>query len=243
MLRISGASRFEFECSDATVPTDESNLVVRAVRAFERHTRKECRVRINLEKRIPHGAGLGGGSSDAAFTLMALDELYGTGLSPDEVRTLAAGIGSDVPAFLCRAPVICEGRGEVVRPAPGIPVHAIALIKPPFSISTPWAYSRWAESRVYADAPQAVQAFAGVEMFNDLERPVFEKHLFLPQVKRWLLNQPETGAALMSGSGSTMFAVLRSPQDAAELLERFRAEFGGSCWTWSGRTIPSPSEA
>ncbi len=242
-LRISVSSQFEFKCSDPTVPADESNLVVRAVRTFERYIRKECPVKISLEKRIPHGAGLGGGSSDAAFTLLALDELYSAGLSTEELEALAAGIGSDVPAFLCRAPVLCEGRGEVVRMAPGIPALPIVLIKPPFSIPTPWAYSRWAESRAYADDPQGIQTFAGVEIFNDLERPVFEKYLFLSQVKKWLLDQPETGAALMSGSGSTMFAVLRSPQDAASLLVRFRAEFGGSCWTWSGLTIASPIDS
>ncbi len=241
-LRVVHAAHFEFTCTDATVPVDESNLVVRAVRAFERYVRRECSVRISLEKHIPHGAGLGGGSSDAAFTLMALDVLYGTNLSPSELQTIGAKIGSDVPAFLHRGPVFCEGRGEIVRPAREIPALPIVLIKPAFSVSTPWAYQRWAESRAYKDSLHEAQNFAGIGLFNDLERPVFEKHLFLPQVKRWLLEQAETGAALMSGSGSTIFALLRAPHDGRVLLDRFRNEFGESCWTWAGMTISSPKE-
>ena len=106
----------EFTCSDATLPVDGTNLVVRAARAFFTITRIAPDVRIFLQKEIPHGAGLGGGSSDAAVTLLALDAVFETRLPHAELTRIAAEIGSDVPFFLARSAAWCRGRGEIVEP-------------------------------------------------------------------------------------------------------------------------------
>ena len=215
-------------CSDPTVPTDESNLALKALRAFEQRTGIRRPWAIHLEKRIPHGAGLGGGSSNAATVLDALNRLSSTGLALSELESLAAQLGSDVPFFLHRKTCDASGRGVRLQPVEPFPWKLpLVLLKPPFGISTPWAYQRWAGSGRLHGVPYDAQPCPWGEMVNDLERPVFEKWLMLPTLKTWLLKQPETQAALMSGSGSTMFAVAHSPDQAESLATRAR-EFCGS---------------
>ena len=230
-------SRLEFFCDDPTLPTDNDNLVVRAARLFSSACSLEPRVRIALTKRIPHGAGLGGGSSDAATTLLALDRLFSTRLSREALAGMAAKLGSDVPFFIYESAAMIRGRGERVEPV-GFP-HALPLllIKPPFGVPTPWAYSRWRDSREIPEVQYAAQNFPWGELVNDLERPVFEKHLFLADLKRWLLAQPEAAGALMSGSGATVFAVLKSKDDAGPLGERVAAEFGPDLWLCACETV------
>ena len=120
-----------FDCGAAGVPADESNLAVRALRAFEQQfgVRADCRLR--LDKRIPHGAGLGGGSSDAAAVLRLLARRFGP-VDELEFASLAAMLGSDVPFFLGSSAAWCRGRGEQIEPAPGIPALPVLLLKPLF---------------------------------------------------------------------------------------------------------------
>jgi 4-diphosphocytidyl-2-C-methyl-D-erythritol kinase len=238
-LNFERSNEHRFTCTDTSLPTDDNNLVVRAVREFERDTGSSCAVHIHLRKCIPHGAGLGGGSSDAASTLLALDSLFQTELGLDRLTVIAARLGSDVPAFLHGAPVRCKGRGEIVEPAPGTPSYPVLLIKPAFAVPTPWAYKNWADSQEHCGVDYAPQHLGDLNLFNDLERPVFEKYLLLPVIKVWLQKQPEVRAALMSGSGSTMLAILASGDDASPLLTRFNSEVSEEFWTWSGHTIAS----
>lgn len=227
-LEITKADQFEFTCSDTTLPVDENNLVVRAVRLFCRATGRAPKLRIHLNKKVPHGAGLGGGSSDAATTLLALDELFETRLGQQALVAMSAELGSDVPFFIYHSAAICRGRGELVTPVSlGISLPLL-LLKPEFGVPTPWAYQKWANSRELPDVPYTPQVFPWGTLVNDLERPVFEKYIFLALLKRWLLAQPECGGALMSGSGSTVFALLHAP--STELAERVRAEFGPNLW-------------
>lgn len=237
-LRIDHAANFSFSCDEPDVPGDERNLVVRAARLFGEKTACEPRVRIVLEKQIPHGAGLGGGSSDAASTLLGLNALFNNCLTPGELAALAAQLGSDVPVFLQRSAALCRGRGEIVTPADFPHELPLLLLKPPFGVPTPWAYQAWHGSRELPGVPYARQEAGFGALWNDLERPVFQKHIFLAALKRWLLAQPEASAALMSGSGSTMFCILRDEADAPALAERARAEFGESLWTRACRTLP-----
>jgi 4-diphosphocytidyl-2-C-methyl-D-erythritol kinase len=225
-----GAGGIEFTCSDTTLPADGTNLVVRAARGFFEATRMDPHVRIFLRKEIPHGAGLGGGSSDAATTLLALDALFETQLPLAELTRIAAVIGSDIPFFLARGAAWCRGRGELVDPC-ALP-HALPLLlmKPPFGVPTPWAYQRWRDSLEIPGVPYAAQSFGGIALVNDLERPVFEKFIQLAEMKRWLLEQPETAAALMSGSGSTVFALLREKSAGPALMEKARTQFGEHTW-------------
>ena len=223
----------EFTCSDTTLPADGTNLVVRAVTAFCSAAHTEPHVRIFLKKEIPHGAGLGGGSSDAAATLLALDAIFETQLTQTELTRIAAEIGSDVPFFLARGAAWCRGRGEIVEPCALPHSLPLLLMKPPFGVPTPWAYQRWRDSLEIPGvpyAPQILKVVGGITLVNDLERPVFEKFIQLAEMKRWLLEQPETAAALMSGSGSTMFAVLREKSHGPALAEKARAQFGPHTW-------------
>jgi len=226
----------EFHCDDPSVPTSDDNLVVRAANVFFAATKLKSAVSIELKKRIPHGAGLGGGSSDAASTLLTLNELFETKLPREALAKLAEPIGSDVPFFIFESVAICRGRGELVAPMRLPQVLSILLLKPDFVVPTGWAYSRWQDSVEIPGISYAPKEFASQTFINDLERPVLEKFVFLAHLKMWLLNQPEVGTALMSGSGSTVFAVMRPHVDVDLVAERAKAELDAELWTCACET-------
>lgn len=239
-LRISRSGEtgtVSFACDDPTLPVGDDNLVVRAARLIFQAGEATSGVRIELEKKIPHGAGLGGGSSDAASTLLGMNELLGLGLPVSRLAELGAEIGSDVPFFLYRSAAKCEGRGEIVTPFQLERSLPLLLVKPGFGVPTPWAYSRWKDSKELPGILYGPQEFAGMRFVNDLERPVFEKHLFLAQTKMWLLAQAGVGAAMMSGSGSTLFALLHEGANAGALADRARVELDPEFWTCPCETL------
>jgi len=210
-------SGFNLSCEAEGVPVDESNLVTKAVR--------------ELVKSVPHGAGMGGGSGDAAVALRALNYLEEAGLSTDEMVEMATELGSDVPFFLFDCSCICRGRGELIEPLDVLVMgERVLLVKPAFGVSTPDAYKRWKKSKELLGVNYAPQKFSWGELVNDLERPVFEKHLVLAEMKEWLRRQEGVRGALMSGSGSTMFAVLDDKVDSYVLQESLRERFGDSLW-------------
>ena len=223
-------------CDTPGVPTDESNLVFRAVREFEKVYGRKAKQKITLTKRIPHGAGLGGGSADAGVTLRALNEILGTNYDMEELSAMAANLGSDVPFFL--NPVIsrCTGRGEIVKPLPAFAEWSspIVLLKPQFGVATPTAYKRFAGARRLQGVPYGVQEVDGLRIMNDLEKPVFEKFPVLAMMKRWLLEREGVRAALMSGSGSTMFALTETPEQARAVAEAALAELDPTLFTYCG---------
>ena len=229
-LEITPADSFSLQCETPGVPTDESNLVSKALRLFEKETDMICNYRINLVKNIPHGAGLGGGSADAAYTFLALNELTRAKIPLETLADWAGQLGSDIPLFLYQSPCWCRGRGELIEPVDLNWNHDILLFKPSFSIPTPWAYSRWKDSREIPQIPYSPQSIDGHTLINDLERPVFEKHRFLAELKLFLLEQPETVAAMMSGSGSTVFAILEKNADHHALTARTLTELDPTMW-------------
>jgi 4-diphosphocytidyl-2-C-methyl-D-erythritol kinase len=231
------ATGIKFRCDDPSVPQGEDNLAVRAAKAFFETSKIEPAIRIELRKKIPHGAGLGGGSSDAASVLLALNELFGTKLSPAALAEMAEPIGSDVPFFIFQSAGRCKGQGEIVTPVKLSRQFSILLLKPGFAVSTAWAYSRWQDSREIPGVRYETQEFADQTFVNDLERPVFEKFVFLAQLKRWLLGQSEVGAALMSGSGSTTFAVMRENADTDSVAKRVKATLDPELWTCACETV------
>ncbi len=226
-----------FTCDDPTLPTSDDNLVVQAVRLFCGSFGFLPHLRIHLAKQIPHGAGLGGGSSDAAATLLGLDALFDTHLPRTALADLASELGSDIPFFIHQSAAIIRGRGERVEPIAFTHTLSLLLIKPPFGVPTPWAYSRWRDAREVPDVSYARQEFPWGALVNDLERPVFEKYLHLAQLKTWLLAQSEVVGALMSGSGSTVFAVLRDKTLGHQLGERVALEFGEELWCFLAETV------
>ena len=227
----------EFRCDDSSVPQGDDNLIVRAAKTFFEATEIEPAVSIELQKKIPHGAGLGGGSSDAASVLLALNELFDAKLSPEVLAEMAAPIGSDVPFFVFQSAAVCKGHGEVVTPIKLKRKFSILLLKPAFAVSTAWAYARWQGSREIPGIRYEAQEFADQTFVNDLERPVFEKFVFLAQLKMWLLSQSEVGAALMSGSGSTTFAMMRESADVDAVANRAKASLDPELWTCACETI------
>ena len=233
-LHFESADSFSLTCDDSAIPVDGSNLVTRAVRAFEQEVEVKVGYKIHLEKHIPHGAGLGGGSSDAAATLLGLNALYDEVLPFEKLSKIGASLGSDVPFFFFDEACWCRGRGTDVEAA-GIEWNEqVLLFKPAFPVSTEQAYKRWKFSRELADNPYGPQEVGGIKLCNDLERPVYEKHLFLAILKRKLLATEGVAAAMMSGSGSTVFAVLEEGVDGEQLASKVKEATDPSLWTWCG---------
>ena len=229
-------------CDTPGVPTDESNLVFKAIREFEKAYGRKAKQRITLTKRIPHGAGLGGGSSDAALTLLAVNEILGTNYDLAELSAMAAQLGSDVPYFLTPTICRCKGRGEIVTPVPELAGWSspIVLLKPAFGVSTPSAYKGLTCSRRLKGVSYGPQKVDDITLVNELERPVFAKFPVLAHMKHWLLDQPGTRAALMSGSGSTMFALTETPEQARDIAARALQELDPTLFTHCGTVNPQP---
>jgi 4-diphosphocytidyl-2-C-methyl-D-erythritol kinase len=232
-------------CNDATLPVDARNLVHRAATAFLQAAKISDGVRMHLEKRIPLAAGLGGGSGNAATTLLALNELFGQPLPAAKLEELAATLGSDVPFFLQNKPALATGRGEKIQALDDFPAlrgKAFLLIHPGFGISTPWAYQNLARfpealkgrpgraQKLVARLQSGAGGIAGADFCNSLEAPALEKHPVLALFQEFLRANGAL-AALMSGSGSTTFAIADNPTAAESLGEKFKSKFGQNCWT------------
>lgn len=225
-------------CTQRGIPTGPDNLAVRAAALFLEETGLDVGVDIHLQKRIPAGAGLGGGSGNAAAVLVALNRLTHSGLPSSRLEAMAARIGSDVPWFIRAWPARCHGRGELLEDAPAPPAWPLLLVKPPFGVDTPWAYKTWGD----CECPrQPARALDGFTLHNDLEPPVFRKFPLLSALKSWLEAQPGIRAAAMSGSGSTLFAVLNQTSLAPSLAQRLRAFAGPTLWTHACQ-VATPSK-
>ncbi|MBI3413980.1 MAG: 4-(cytidine 5'-diphospho)-2-C-methyl-D-erythritol kinase [Verrucomicrobia bacterium] len=241
-----GGQGVQLTCSDPALPVDGGNLVRRAAELFLRTAGIESGVRIHLEKRIPLAAGLGGGSGDAATTLLGLNELFGNSLANAELERLAASLGSDVPFFLQSKPALATGRGERIQALDDFPALKnafIVLIHPGFGVATAWAYQHLAKypvalngqpgraARLIARLHEGNLAAASAEFFNSLEAPVLPKYPLLVLFQEFL-RAHGASVALMSGSGSTTFALVEGKDSAEQLVEKFRAKFGTSNWTF-----------
>ena len=168
--------------------------------------------------------------------MQALNDLHDKPLPQTKLLELAAGLGSDIPFFLMPGAVRCTGRGEILEGVASPPALPVVLLKPSFGVATPDAYKRWKDALAIPGIPYEPQPFPWGELVNDLEKPVFWKHRFLAEMKQWLLARPETTGALMSGSGSTMFAVLRKPADAEAVITAAREALDPTLWAWIGTT-------
>lgn len=224
------SGEFTLTCNDPEVPIDDSNLVLKAARAFAAAVGWKNGAAFRLEKRVPMGAGLGGGSSDAVATLRALNRLAGEPLNASTLARIGATLGSDCPLFLHGGPVVMRGRGERIEPlasagANRLRGRRVLVFKPEFGVPTAWSYRRLAEAaaesasngkeQIYFPAPAAearlaawiAEPTATVEtlLFNTLERPAFGKYVALPTMLA-LLRQQFGVAAGMTGSGSACFA-------------------------------------
>ena len=235
----------QLTCSDPALPTDAGNLVHRAATSFLEAANLQDGVKIHLEKKIPLAAGLGGGSGNAATTLLGLNELFDQPLTAARLDELAAGLGSDVNFFLQNKPALATGRGEQVEslsPFPALQGKAFLLIHPGFGISTAWAYQNLARfptalngepgraRRLVSRLSDGDLAAAGGEFYNSLEAPALDKYPVLALYQDFL-REHGAEATLMSGSGSTTFAIAASVTAAEVLAEQFKGQFGRTCWT------------
>jgi 4-diphosphocytidyl-2-C-methyl-D-erythritol kinase len=218
-------SGIEFTCPDPALSDATDNLATRAAKLFLEKFALTTGVRIHLEKAVPVGAGLGGGSSDAAATLLALRKLTKIDCTDAVLAELAAQLGSDIPFFIYDTPAICRGRGEIIEPFRLAAKYQGLLVHPGFGVSTPWSYKTFAQNPGQGEPGRT---FADFILRNDLERPAFSKYLWLPTAKGWFQKQREVLDALMSGSGSSVFALTESITAAENLRERFLAEFGAT---------------
>jgi 4-diphosphocytidyl-2-C-methyl-D-erythritol kinase len=235
---------FHLTCSDPALPVDSGNLVHRAATLFFQKTEIRDGVRIHLEKKLPLAAGLGGGSGNAATTLLGLNEIFGRPLSVQALHNIAAALGSDIPFFLQTKPALATGRGEKIQSLdffPALRGASFLLVHPGFGISTAWAYQNLARfpaalngtpgraQKLISLLQTADLPTAGAEFYNSLEAPALEKFPILALYQEFL-RANGAAATLMSGSGSTTFAVVQN-QTAAEIMaEKFKARFGQACW-------------
>jgi len=233
---------FVLHCDTPGVPLGETNLIIRAAQSFATAASWRFGGVFHLTKRIPMGAGLGGGSSNAATALRLLNQAAGQRLSADKLHELAASLGSDCPLFLADAPVVMRGRGEQISlldpsAAARLRGRRLILFKPGFGISTPWAYARMAEAAPahYLPEPEAEERLArwisgklapeeGL-LFNNMEPVAFSKYMALPTLLDRLARVHGL-APRMSGSGSACFSFLPEAKEAAPVLAEIGQAWG-----------------
>ena len=231
----------ELTCSDVRLPVKEDNLVYRAAAAYLGAI-EQGGVRIHLQKNLPIAAGIGAGSGNAAFTLRGLNELFDHTLDEEQLQTMAAALGSDVPFYLQNGPALGSGRGDLVESVEPFPVltgKGLLLIYPDFGVSTQWAYQQLGGMpEAYGESGQMelmVQNLRSGELngfYNSLEEPVFQKYVILPVLKQFLLDEGAL-VALMSGSGSTTFAITGDRAAAEVLRVKYHERFGQGGWSAS----------
>lgn len=221
-------SAVSMECDDPTLRIGPENLCIRAAQALRTETGEHRGTHIVLHKRIPTGAGLGGGSSDAAAVFVALNELWKCGRSPDALRRVAASVGSDVPSFLAGPITFGSGRGEIIEDLPQRFPYWLVCVTPPVSVSTSWAYGhlripirtrRRSLRDRFLGAVDSIESLAEI-LSNDFEPTVLPTHPEVGAVQR-ALKDAGCRVALMSGSGSSVFGLTVDRSTAAAAASRF----------------------
>lgn len=237
-LEFTPGNSWSLRCDDPTLPIDQNNLVLKAAGIYQKHRPNTVRGEFNLLKKIPSGAGLGGGSSDAVAALRLLDRAQASPLGEKILLEMAAEVGSDCPYFIKSSGAVMRGRGEIIEPLPDAVLKAlqgrsVIIVKPPFGVSTIEAYSLIAQSKSYDDLvvanhqlqlwmndPQSDPSYLG----NRLQPMVFNKYLALP-VALSEVKQATGVDFMMTGSGSACFAFCSpelDPSPIDTILER--------CW-------------
>lgn len=260
-LTVEAGDKFTLECDDPVVPLDGSNLILKAAEAFVTATGWKGGAYFKLTKKIPIGAGLGGGSSNAVAGLRALNRLAGGIASEAQLETIAATLGSDCVLFLKNSPVVMRGRGERVESLAGgsatnigsaavarLPGRRVLLFKPGFGIGTAWAYGRMAaratdylaEAEAESRLRHWLEGSAPVEelLFNNMEGVAFDKFVALPLLLEKLRDKFGV-VGRMSGSGSACYALLGENQAFAPLAGLIRDCWGAETFVQEARIAQS----
>src|SRR5271156_1460298 len=215
-------------CDDSTLSVGPENLVFRAAMAFKKEFGFRGNLVVHLEKKIPVARGLGGGSSDAAATLIGLMRLTETTLPLAKMIKLAASLGADVPFFLFGGRALAVSRGDEIYPLPDQPKRSVVVVSPKgIGVSTKDAYE-WASAELTKDSePHKLFRFCalcwsrqGSRLSNDFESPVFRRHPRLEEIRAGLLKRGAADAAL-AGSGSAVFGIFRNPAQARRSAREF----------------------
>ena len=223
-------ARIILSCNTPTLPTDDGNLVVRAAKLLQHRMRVSMGANITLEKSIPMAAGLGGGSSNAAITLLALNRVWQLNCPPTVLHTLATELGSDVPFFLSSPTAVAEGRGEVLSALPPPPALQGILLNPGFGVSAGWAYRQFngRSSATDATIPEVWRAFNGHDfaalaaaMVNDLEPGVTAVYPIIREMQE-VLRAVGAQVTFMSGSGPTVGGFFGSSATLTDALTVLR---------------------
>jgi 4-diphosphocytidyl-2-C-methyl-D-erythritol kinase len=226
-LTFEEADSISLAGSDALLPSDDTNLCIRAAKLLQQHCNCRRGARIILNKKIPVGAGLGGGSSDAAATLLSLGQLWNLEISENKLTELALQLGSDVSYFLHSGAAYAKGRGEILEYFPLILPFWIVVVYPNIHISTAWAYARVQPDEKTSTLPlkDIVQRYCGdgealsKYLINDFE-PVVKAHY--PQIADILGALKGSGAGLvqLSGSGSSVYGLFSREADAEQFARK-----------------------
>lgn len=217
----------ELSCDKPGIPTDSSNLILKAANLFRRKTGLKFGLKIHLEKRIPHEAGLGGGSSNAATTLWALNQLHAQHATLDELIDWSGEIGSDITFFLSQGTAFCTGRGEIIQNLDSLPDQKLWIAKPAEGLSTPAVFKALNVKLLPQRNARAVleDFYKGKPIyFNDLEKTAFQLKPILELIKMQLL---EAGFenVLMTGSGTAFFCIGACVQPHIRGVELYPASF------------------
>jgi len=241
---------FSIESTGIPVPQDHRNLVFRAFDVFQKKAGFQNGLNVRIHKTIPVGAGLGGGSSDAATALIAFNRLCRKGLSDEDLSAMAVSVGSDVPFFIRGGSALGEGRGEILTPLPWKDGYWIVLICPNVQVSTAWAYSQMKIGLTKAEKITNLRAILGDctplffkdHLINEFEGVVFEMHPKLKEIKQNLVQQ-DAFFASMSGSGSAVYGLFIDREHAERTLSFFSRKEGMSAfllkpifWKSTGKT-------
>jgi len=241
-----GTDAIRVHCDHPQVPNDRTNLAYRAAELMQQKYPEFGGVEISIDKHIPIGAGMAGGSSNAAAVLVGLDRLWDLGLTQPELWELGAQLGSDVPFCISGGTALATGRGEVISPLPGLDGLVFAICKPRhLSVSTVWAYQTFRSNNLLATSPvrdrsQSSQMLAAIAtshdphndsspirigrlLYNDLERVVLPAHPEIATLKA-SLQAEETLGVLMSGSGSAVFAIAADLAQAKRIADSIASE-------------------
>ena len=236
-VTVESADSLSMTCSDPSLPTDTDNLCLQAAHALREAFDVSAGAALHLEKRVPYGAGLGGGSSDAATTLHLLAQLWELDASREELQAVASGIGADVPFFLGDTPAaLATGRGDELSPLQtnGTPYrvpYPILIVVPSDEISTPEAYAQVTPDEDWRPPLRALVQSNDLAawrrgLVNDFERPIRRTHPAVASARAWLADEAEADYVSLSGSGSAVYGVFETIEaaQAAHRMGKNRAE-------------------
>jgi 4-diphosphocytidyl-2-C-methyl-D-erythritol kinase len=237
-FELSDDGEIALSCQEPEIPTDGRNLIVSAAKTLQERYSINKGARVHLEKKVPTQAGLGGGSSNAAIALLALARLWQIPAKPNDLIAIAAGIGADVPFFLSGGCMLASGTGTTLAPLPDVDTHNLIIIAPSASVSTRAAYASLRAAALTSETSEFILSSSQEatvsgdslpwlrgDFANDFESVIFDIHPEIRRAKDLLL---ATGAmaALMTGSGSSVFGVFVDRKSQTQALEKIQSEAG-----------------